>query len=420
MALKQRLSTLRRQAGAQRDTEAGTCAPGTQIAERVRRLRPAVPASAPATRQGACGSGAPGDAARRDARLAERLDGEVLAPGVILIEHRVALEGRHGARALRTLDDSPSDLPEAAGRSESEWIFVDTETTGLSGGSGTTVFMLGLARVQDNALVVRQYVLSAFAGEAAMLAAAGDWLGGRAVLVSYNGKSFDVPLLAARCRLAGIADPFSRRDHLDLLHPTRRAFARIWDDCRLSTVERRLLDFRRLNDLPGSEAPAAWLAFVQRGNDRLLPEVARHNHWDLVSLAALLPALAEVHADPGAWGADVAGVARAHRQRGDEERARALLGAHRDRLDDAGLRELARLQRRAGAWSEACALWEELASRGCVESRMHLAKYHEHVRRDPRAALAYCTDTSCDAALQRRRRLQDKLQRRSGQRDWFD
>jgi len=417
MALKDRLSTLRGQAGAQSGPEADTPAPGADIAARVRRLRPAGSAGAANTQA----VRRPIEPTRRDASLAEHLEGEIWAPGVVLIERRLALDESHGARALHSIARTHEDLPEAAGYAPEDWVFIDTETTGLSGGSGTVVFLLGLARVQDGALVVRQYVLSAFAGEAAMLEAAGEWLGATAVLVSYNGKTFDVPLLAARCRLAGVGDPFSRREHLDLLHPTRRAFARTWDDCRLATVERRLLEFRRANDLPGSEVPAAWLAFVQSGNARLLPDVARHNYWDLVSLAALLPALSEVHADPGAWNADVVGVARACRQRGEEDRARALLGAHRDRLDDAGLRELARLQRRAGAWERACAIWEELAARGCLESRMNLAKYHEHVRRDPGQALHYCPDSPPDAALRRRRqRLEDKLRRRAIQRDGLD
>ena len=380
------------------------------MAARVQRLRPPGMASGTHATARARSTEGRADPARRDEQLAERLEGDVLAPGVILVERRIGLDECHGSRPLAALRRVSRDLPEAAGCEAERLVFLDTETTGLSGGSGTSVFMLGLARIDADALILRQYVLSAFGGEAAMLSAAGDWLAGTGSLVSFNGKSFDVPLLATRCRLAGVDDPFSGREHLDLLHPTRRAFARLWDDCRLATVERRLLDFRRSDDLPGSEAPAAWLAFIQRGDARLLPAVARHNHWDLVSLAALLPALGEVHADPGGWCADIAGVARAHRKHGDEIRARTLLAAHRERLDDSALRELARLERRAGDWAKACAIWERLAALGCRESTVYLAKYHEHVRRDPRTALTYCRSLPGDAALKSRlQRLEAKV-----------
>lgn len=394
MDLKQRLTTLRQQTGQGQARPAD----GARIAERIRRYR-----VGPSPARGSLDASA----------LAERLGGTLRADGVIRIERRVRLDDAHGARRLARVLDDHGALPEARGLDPERLVFLDTETSGLAGGTGTVVFLLGLARVENGALQVCQYLLTGFAGEAALLSEAAEWLGNDDTLVSFNGKCFDVPLLAARCRLAGVADPFSTRPHLDLLHPTRRAFNRGWPDCRLATVERRLLGLTRTDDLPGSEAPMAWFDLIRRGDAARMPGIARHNHWDLVSLAALLPALADAHAAPAEHGADGLAVARAHLARDDELRARAVLTAAQGRLDDDGLLELARLHRRNGDWNAACIIWERLAERGSLESIERLAKYHEHVRRDPAVAFAYARRLPLGGAHDsRRQRLRVKLEKR--------
>jgi hypothetical protein len=178
-----------------------------------------------------------------------------------------------------------------------------------------------------------------------MLAAARDW-GGDGVLVTYNGKCFDAPLLATRLRLHGEDAGYVGRPHLDLLFPTRRAFARRWEDCRLVTAERRLVGFLRPDDIPGAEVPAAWFDWLHRGEWARLAEVVRHNLWDLLSLAALLPALRDAYRQPHATGADAGAVARAWAVAGEHARAIEVLSADVAALDDDGLAQLARLQRR--------------------------------------------------------------------------
>ncbi|NIP71831.1 MAG: hypothetical protein GWO16_01805 [Gammaproteobacteria bacterium] len=387
MDLKQRLAALRQQTG-------HAC-----IAERIQRYRVGPP---PAR---AC---RPVDASA----LAERLGGSLRAGGVIRIERRVALDDVHGARCLARVLDDHGALPEARGLDPGRLVFVDTETSGLAGGTGTVVFLLGLARIEDGALQIRQYLLTGFAGEAVLLTESAKWLGNDDTLVSFNGKCFDVPLLAARCRLAGVADPFSTRGHLDLLHPTRRAFNRYWPDCRLGTAEQRLLGFARTDDLPGSEAPQAWLDLLRRGDATRMPGIARHNHRDLVSLAALLPALVDAHAVPAEHGADALAVARAHLARDDEARARAVLTAARARLDSGALLELARLHRRNGDWNAACIIWERLAEKGSLESIERLAKYYEHVRGDHAVAFDYARRLPLGGVHDsRRQRLRRKLEK---------
>lgn len=344
-------------------------------------------------------------------RLADLLGGEILAPGVVLTERRVPLTTRHGAVALRDAGLPVHRLPEGDVDPRLS-AFVDTETTGLSGGSGTVVFLLGAGRFEHDAFIVRQYLLTAFGGEADLLAAAAEWITAAKTMVTFNGRTFDLPLLAARCRLAGVADRFSRIAQVDLLHPTRRAFARRWEDCRLATAERRLLRFEREDDLPGSEAPLSWFRFVRHGHATPLPRVAEHNYRDVVSLAALLPALADVHAEPGAWEADILAIARAYERAGDKARALAVLREHRSMLDADGLLQLAWLHRERNDWDEATVIWLELAARGHPEAIERLAKYHEHVVHDFAAALAYADHLPHRPDHEHRRaRLRAKLAR---------
>ncbi len=226
-----------------------------------------------------------------EGELAQRLGARVEAPGLLLVETGLPRERFHGRLPLSALERPLPCLTGAGGREAADWLFLDTETTGLSGGSGTLAFLVGLARFRDGCLQVRQYLITRFAGEEAMLRRVAGEIEGGETLVSYNGKSFDLPLLATRLRLHRLENPLTELSHLDLLHPVRRRFARQWENCRMATVERNLLGFARSGDLPGSEAPRAWLDYVRQGSWRRLPGVIRHNRLDLMSLAVLLPAL---------------------------------------------------------------------------------------------------------------------------------
>jgi hypothetical protein len=401
MDLKQRLSSLRRQSGGEAVDSARAERPA--IAERIQRLRPAV--SGPEHR-GGC-------PAMTDPSLAEQLGGQLVADGLIQVTRRIGLDGHHGRVALCGLSHRVATLPEPEDGAPERWLMIDTETSGLSGGAGTLVFLLGLARIEAGWLETRQYLLTAFAGEPALFRQAGDWAGRGRTLLSFNGKCFDLPLLAARARLARVADPFAGLAHLDLLHPTRRLFAGRWPDCRLATAERQLLEFVREDDLPGSEAPQVWLDWIRRRDASRMGAVLRHNYWDLVSLAALALRLGEASHAPGRWGADPLAAARSWLARGQEQRALALLESHRRGLGTAGLLELARLYRRSGQWVQACTIWSDLAGQGEAAAAEELAKYHEHVARDLELAMSYASRLGeAPEHSHRRRRLARKLAER--------
>ncbi len=175
-------------------------------------------------------------------------------------------------------------------------LHFDTETTGLAGGTGTRAFMIGAADWVDDRFRIRQLTITTMAAEAAMLRTFAEWLGADTVLVSYNGKCYDAPLLATRYRLARLPNPLAGLGHLDLLHPVRRHWKHQWPNCRLATAERQLLGVVREDDLPGSEAPAAWLTYLRGGSARNLRRVAAHNVQDLKSLAGVLLRMAAMNA----------------------------------------------------------------------------------------------------------------------------
>jgi len=233
------------------------------------------------------------DALRKLAGLRQRLG----QPNRVLAHDRM-VPGEEIEAGLRYLEERfawPSageylDLsyiaaePVARGR----FMHFDTETTGLAGGTGTRAFMIGAADWVDDHLRVRQLYLTAMGGEAAMLRTFASWLRKDTVLVSYNGKSYDSPLLATRYRLARQDNPLAGLFHVDLLHPMRRRYRHVWENCRLATAERQLLKVVREDDLPGAEAPRAWLTYLRGGSSADLVRVAAHNLQDLRSLAGLL------------------------------------------------------------------------------------------------------------------------------------
>lgn len=276
--LGRRLDRLREQAGGRGGAE-GAEPSGSSVRDRLSRRQ---------TR-----SRRAGGAAQRpdDAAIAERLGGEVAAAGLVEVVEETPLAASYGAQALEPLAAPLRLVPREELLDPQRALLLDTETTGLAGGTGTVAFLVGVGAVTGGCLRVRQWLLTGFAGEPALLERLAGVVGEAEAIVTYNGKAFDVPLLATRGRLAGVDAGLEACRHLDLLHAVRRGFRRQWPDCRLATAERRLLGRERLEDLPGSEAPAAWLDFLQRGDARALPGVLRHNGDDIRALGALWAAL---------------------------------------------------------------------------------------------------------------------------------
>lgn len=266
--------------------------------------------------------------------------------------------------------------------------YVDVETTGLAGGTGTYVFLTGVGTFEEGSFRVRQFFLADLAGERAMLAAISDALAGRPALVSFNGRSFDVPMIETRLTLNRLA-PLSAIRHLDLLYPSRRLYRGRLPSCRLGELEERLLGFTREDDVPGWLVPSLYIEYMHTGRAGPLRAVFRHNALDILSLVALLSHLGQVVGGTTvAGGEDYLALGRWAESEGRlADAASAYDGALRVSSDgmarSTARGRLAHLHRRANRLEEAAHLWrEETESNGPVEGRLagmvELAKLEEH------------------------------------------
>ena len=223
---------------------------------------------------------------RRNRNVLRRLQapaGVEIADGLYLVEKQLNVEASPTVRI-------PWGEPIEVNRER--LVCFDTETTGLAGGVGTKAFMIGTAQWTGNRVLVRQLYLTALAGEAEMLQTFSENLPTDPIYVSYNGRSYDAPLLKGRYRMHRQSHPFEDRLHVDLLYPVRRAYRGVWENCRLQTIERNLLNIVREDDLPGSEAPAAWLTFLRGESSANLARVVEHNRQDLCTLTTLFDRMA--------------------------------------------------------------------------------------------------------------------------------
>lgn len=337
------------------------------------------------------------------------LEAELAAHGWRMIAPLVARRVR--ADPLRIGTAAVPELLIGASVSREQIVYFDTETTGLSGGAGTTVFLVGTGRHIGDSFEVVQTLLVDFPGEAAFLDAVAEQMGCGEVWVSYNGRAFDQRLLESRFLFAGKQPPSAR--HLDLLYWTRRLWKSILPTCALCDVEAGVLHMRRQIDIPGAEIPDRYFAFLRSGRASLLTDVVEHHRYDIVTLARLLGHLSAVLSDPLAgWTVDRVQLGRFLLAAGDR-RGEAVLrrvvdrGEPRER-ERAGL-FLALILRRQGRREEAAVLWYLLYTEGSVAAGIELAKHYEHRSGDRHAALSVVesllrrTDHACHGELEHRR-----------------
>jgi hypothetical protein len=227
---------------------------------------------------------------------------------------------RHGSMEISSLLELPDDLlgPLSSGDVRaapvSRWAFLDTETTGLAGGAGTYAFLIGVGRVTPEGFRVRQFFMRDYAEEASLLWSLSRHLEQFGVLVTYNGKTYDQPLLETRYRMARARPPFGALDHLDLLHGARRLWKLRLESCRLVDLERQILGVEREGDIPGEMIPYTYFEYLrQRDAFRLVP-VFHHNAIDILTTACLAAIVPAAFREPSAagivHGADLVGLAR--------------------------------------------------------------------------------------------------------------
>ena len=395
-----------------RDDGSAHAAPGEGLLARVLRDAPALASHGPAR-------ALPG-------RPEATPHGEVHLVRSVLEPHhchgRVPVRSALGAASVRVAELALD--PALEGVDLRGMLLVDTETTGLGTAAGTVPFLVGVAFFEDESLVVEQLLLTRLGEEGPLLRTLAERIARASCVVSYNGKSFDWPLLRARFVLNRIPAPVLP-PHLDLLHCARRLYKRRLARVRLVDMEREVLAFVREHDVDGAEIPGIYLHFLRSGEPGRLDAVVEHNGHDLVALAAILGELAARYTalrrelEPE----EQLGFATVAERAGNAGLARAFAEAAADGGGDArctvdALLLAARLARRERRLTdEGLALGRALAARpDDPRVRLALAKFHEHRSKDLRRALEHARHT-CPLETEAERdhrvaRLEARLARR--------
>lgn len=319
-------------------------------------------------------------------------------------------------------------------------LFLDCETTGLAGGAGTLAFMVGTAHISGGQLVFRQFTLGDYGDEPLMLAKLSRLMEEHGLLVTYNGKAFDVPLLRSRFVMARMRELWNEPAQLDLLLPARRLWKRRLGRVTLSALEEKVLGAPRIDDLPGSEAPRRFFGYLKTGDRELLAPVARHNRRDVLSLPLILLKLLDAYGQPQAQGAaeDLYSLGRTMERFGEGEeaiRCYRLAALPRPMISLSALRQrrtskealfaLGLLYKKMGRHRQACAAFQRLAEGGGMGLKplLELAKHWEHREKDYARALYWCdqglglceTPQERAALLHRRERLRRKRAKQIGE-----
>ena len=343
---------------------------------------------------------------------------------------------RHGYRNIRETSDLDmkaaallANEPGIAYLNSSDALFLDTETTGLAGGTGTMAFLIGMGWFEDGQFHIRQILARDFSEEKAALSYLGEIAGQKKFLVTFNGKAFDVNLLTARFILNRLRSDLFSFPHLDLLHPSRRILGHRLENSRLATLEVEVLGVEREGDIPGWEIPQRYFDWLRHRDGRLLASIFEHNQLDLISMASLTAHLTEIltaqELMQNVHAADYLAAARLLLKRRDSCGVEKILNMFDDRewneISVVSKKELSFLYKRNGRWQEAVQIWQELvtAMPADYSTISELAKWLEHHARDYLQAKILVqkalnqgnkfSEKEKESLLHRLRRLNDKL-----------
>jgi len=293
------------------------------------------------------------------------------------------------------------EIPSLSGISSipfDQFLFIDTETTGLSGGAGAYVFLIGAAKFTNEGFNFAQFFLHDPANELAQLAALEDFCSSAKVIISYNGKSFDLPRLKTRYKFHGWPPPFADVFHIDLLHIARRLWKSHLSSCSLGDIEHHLLGVKRSSlDVPGWKVASHYFDYLQNGDPTPLSSVFYHNEVDIISLITLLnyitnrlsfPLTAEYQSFD-----DLVSIGVYLSQHGRTQSAQSVL-FHAvnnidlpDNLHITAMSKLASLYKKEGDFLQAVPLWETIASHDVLQAHIELAMYYEHKLNDYQEAI---------------------------------
>lgn len=331
------------------------------------------------------------------------------AEAVRTYENSYVLEARYGQVPISGGLEVPGEVLMFLGRDSafetldlSTALFLDLETTGLAGGTGTVPFLVGMGFYRDGRFKIVQHFLADLAAEERFLDELARFFqeAGFRSLVTYNGKAFDVPLLETRYALQRRSFPLDGLPHLDFLFSARGLWKHKYESCRLFHLAREIVRAEREEDIPGAEIPVRYFQFLRSGDFSLIEPILYHNQEDILSLlgvvvsgAGLVAREAQEAGQGGTDGMDLVGVARLHERAGDVVRSVTLLeralrcGGLSGEVSANVRKKLAVHFKRARDWDKALGLWRELSVGDDAACFRELAMYYEHREKNYDAAL---------------------------------
>ena len=317
-------------------------------------------------------------------------------------------------------------------------LFLDTETTGLSGGAGTVAFLVGLGYVRRDSFIVEQYLMRDYSDEAEMLSQIARRMQEFSCVCTFNGKNFDLPLLETRFTMCRMREQWRDLDQLDLLYPARRTWKLRLGSCRLGRIEEYILGQGREGDIPGSEVPQRYFDYLKSGDMNLLEDIIRHNRQDIYTLGTLLAHLCGLYAAPQKETnrADLLSMGKALEKQGELRPARELYriaaipapagsisSLSGNAIADEAAWRMYLLARRSRDAEAMRSILEQMTLRRQYRERIYveLAKLYEHQFKNPQRALRYADlaaryipAAEREALQKRRSRLKSKIEKQSG------
>ncbi len=367
-------------------------------------------------------------------RLAARVSEAPVEDADALIE-RMPASLRHGTYSLTDVLHStnpahPAELgsdQKLAGFDPRKAVYLDTETTGLSGGAGMLIFLIGMGYFEGDSFVMHQELVHDFEDEGRALAAVAEVLERYEYMVTFNGKAFDVDRLRVRFTMSGQRHSMAQMPHLDLLYPARRllGLSLRQKGCSLKSLETSYLGFQRGYDIESAQVPKLYYEWLRTRRTQLIGPILQHNKWDILSLVTLTAHLLERVEAPVVQAGNTEEIVSAARfllksTSRDDRVARAREGLERA-IETGGLdksithrseKELSLLYRKEGRWKEAAEVWERMADRKILDPWPveELAKCYEHRLKDLEKA-EYWAQALLKIAQSERRRVQEAEKR---------
>ena len=330
---------------------------------------------------------------------------------IFVARHSYELDHLHGNFPLSILEKiEGKDLQVLGNRDKKinfnlrKTLFLDTETTGLAGGTGTSAFLIGIGFFYENKYIVEQYFMRDYIEESPMLQLIAEKAEDYDLIVTFNGRSFDLPLLETRMIMNRIDPVFNRLHDLDLLHPARRIWGLSLENCRLGTLEEEVLGFERTeDDLPSALIPDIYFDYVKFGDADPLYKVFYHNEKDVVSMVGLLFKEYKFFNNPLNDNAiaplDLYSMGRYFERMRDYTMAQACMEKASPKLDGAYRRDslirLSMIHKREKRWADAVGIWKDFVSNEKIfnlSPYVELAKFYEHKAKKYETALRYSNE----------------------------